>query len=204
MSVDSVTPGKERRLEDIRKESEQKACPVQQALYYMEEFVKGPMCGRCFPCALGTAEAGLRLRRLANRAENAGREEIETLRRIGLQMIEGSFCKKGRETGKYIIEMLSVSGDDFLCHVSGACLQKECAGFVEYSVNPELCDMCGKCKDVCSYNAITGEKRKPYLNGYLPFEIRQKRCTKCGECAKVCPTGAIESHSAAAEELVNG
>ena len=192
MSGDNVTSGKERKLEDIKMESEQKACPVQRALYYVEEFIKGPMCGKCFPCALGTAEARLRLLRLTKKAEDLGIQDIDALKRIGLQMMQGSFCKKGKDTGRYISDTLSSFGNDFLRHISGACSKEECVGFVTYSINPELCDMCGKCKEVCSYGAIAGEKKKPYLNGYLPFEIRQKRCTKCGECVIVCPAGAVE------------
>jgi ferredoxin len=118
-------------------------------------------------------------------------------------MIEGSFCKKGRDTGRFLTDVLTTAEEEFEQHVSGVCPKKECVSLVEYVIRPELCSMCGECLSACTFDAITGEKRVPYLSGYLPFEIRQKRCTKCGECVKVCPTGAIERISVIIEDLVN-
>ncbi len=65
MSEETLTEQKEKKLEDIKKEAEEKACPVQRTLYYIEEFLAGPMCGKCYPCALGTPEAKIRLIRIA-------------------------------------------------------------------------------------------------------------------------------------------
>lgn len=192
MDRENITSEKETKVEDIKKEAEEKRCAVQKAFYYINEFIAGPMCGKCFPCALGTAEAGIRLRRLVRHAKDIDEKDIEILERIGSRMIEGAFCKKGKETGKYLVEILSVSGNEFKEHLSGICQKKECTNLIEYIIKPELCTMCGDCLEACKYDAILGEKKAPYRSGYLPFEIRKKRCTNCGECVKVCPTGAIE------------
>ncbi len=117
--------------------------------------------------------------------------------------LASSFCKKGRDVGKFLIETITGSEEEFKEHIFGICLKQECINLIEYVINPVLCIMCGKCVEVCKYNAIIGETKKPYLSGYLPFEIRQKRCTKCGECVKVCPTGAIEVVTKPKEELVS-
>lgn len=202
MNEELVTNEKGKTVEDIKKESEKKSCAVQKALYYINEFIAGPMCGRCFPCALGTGEAKLRLLRISQNLEGVSEDDIEALRRIGSQMIEASFCKKGKDTGKFLIELLSNSEDEFKEHIQGLCRHKECISLLEYVINPDLCIMCGDCKNVCKFNAIIGEKRQPYKTGYLPFEIIQKRCTKCGECVKVCPTNAIELVTRLKEELV--
>ena len=202
MSEESLTEEKGKKLEDIRKEAEEKACPVQRVKYFIEEFLAGPMCGKCYPCALGTGEAKIRLIKISQNLKDVDETDIQVLKRIGLNMINGSFCKKGKDTGKFIIEMLNTSEEEFKQHLSGICPQRECISLIEYVINPELCTMCGKCLDVCKYDAIIGEKKKPYLSGYLPFEIRQKRCIKCGDCVKVCPTGAIEAKSIQKEELV--
>lgn len=192
MSEETLQEQKEKKLDDIQKEAEEKKCPVQRALYYVEEFLGGPMCGKCYPCALGTYEAKIRLIRIAQHLEDVSASDIEALKRISSQMIEGSFCIKGKKTGRFISETLTNSSEEFNLHLSGICPQKECTHLIEYVINPDLCIMCGKCSEACKYDAIIGEVKKPYLSGYLPFEIRQKRCTKCGECIKVCPTGAIE------------
>ena len=203
MSEETVTEEKVKKLQDIRKEAEEKSCPVQKALYFIEEFLAGPMCGKCYPCALGTNEAKIRLIRLSQHLEGTNEQDIETVRRIATQMTEASFCKKGKDTGKFILELLDSSEEEFKEHIEGVCPKKECISLIEYVIDPVLCIMCGKCAEVCKYGAIIGEERKPYLSGYLPYEIRQKRCTKCGECFPVCPTNAIEIITIQAEELVD-
>jgi len=200
---ESLIEEKGKKLEDIRKEAEEKACLVQRALYYVEEFLAGPMCGRCYPCSLGTYEARIRLIRISQHLENVNDSDIKALKRIGSKMMEGSFCKKGKDTGKFIIETLTSSEEEINQHLSGICPKKECINLIEYVINPQLCIMCGKCLEVCKYDAIIGEKREPYLSEYLPFEIRQKRCTRCGECVKVCPAEAIEIITTKKEELVS-
>jgi ferredoxin len=184
------------KLEDIRKEAEKKACSVQRSLRFVEEFIAGPMCGRCFPCSLGTEEAKVRLIRLSQNLGNANESDIEALKRIGFYMIEGSYCKKGRDTGRFLVEILNTSEEDFRLHLSGICPKNECVSRIEYMINPELCITCGKCLTACKYDAITGE-----VKGYTPFEIRQKQCVRCGECVKVCPTGAVEIITTMVEEL---
>ncbi|MEW6570066.1 MAG: 4Fe-4S binding protein [Nitrospirota bacterium] len=193
---------KEKKLDDIKKEAEERACAVQRALYFINEFLGGPMCGKCYPCALGTHETKIRLIRISQHLEGVSEKDIDAVKRIGSRMIEASFCKKGKDTGRFLTETLATSEDEFREHVYGACPKKECVSLIEYVINPELCIICGKCTEVCKYGAIVGEKRRPHLLGYLPFEIRQKRCTKCGECVRVCPTGAIEIITSKIEEMI--
>jgi ferredoxin len=200
MSEESLA--KEKKLEEIRKEAEEKKCSLQRVLHFVNEFLAGPMCGKCYPCAFGTAEARIRLTGLSRHLKNVSASDIETLRRIGINMMEGSFCKKGKDTGKFIVETIAGSEEEFQQHLTGICPEKECIALVEYVINPELCSMCGKCSEVCKFGAIIGERKQSYLSGYLPFEIRQRRCTKCGECVMVCPTGAIEVITKHKEELV--
>ncbi|MEW6002233.1 MAG: 4Fe-4S binding protein [Nitrospirota bacterium] len=179
---------KEIKVEDIKKEAEEKRCPVQRALYYIERFLEDPMCGKCFPCSFGSYEAKIRLKDIIS---GKGKEvDFPALRRIADRLIESSRCKKGKDTGKFILEWMET--EVFRDHIGGRCPDRECLAYIEYRIVPEKCIMCGECQVVCKFNAISGEKKKPYLSGYLTFKIRQKRCTKCGECLKVCPTGAIE------------
>jgi len=189
---------KEPKVEDIKAAAEGKGCPVQKALYFVTEFLAGPMCGRCFPCAMGTYEARIRLQNLVE--GNGTDADLRALRRIATDMIDASFCKKGKDTGKFILDWMAT--DVYREHAEGRCPDMQCASLIEYRIIPEKCDMCGACKDVCKYLAIHGEKRKPFKAGYFPFEIRQKRCTRCGECIKVCPTGAIVLVTVKAKEPV--
>ncbi len=182
-----MTEVKELKVEDIKKLAEEKGCPVQRSLYYITEFLAGPMCGRCFPCAMGSYEAKIRLQ---NIIEGKGTEaDIDAVKRIASDMLEASMCKKGKDTARFILEWMDTGV--FHEHIEGRCPSRDCKAFIEYRIIPERCIMCGLCKEACKYNAIIGEKKKPYLSGYLPFEIRQKRCVKCGDCLAVCPTEAV-------------
>lgn len=202
--ADMSLPSEEgKKLEDIRKEAEERSCPVQRALYFIGEFIDGPMCSRCFPCSFGTAEAKIRLIRLSDHPETASAEDIQALRRISVNMTEASFCKKGKDTGRFILETLDAFEEDIGKHLSGECTTRECISLIQYFIKPELCIMCGKCLEACEYDAVIGERIKPYMSGYLPFEIRQTKCTRCGECIKVCPTGAIEIIAVPREEIMN-
>ncbi len=182
-----MTEQKEKKVEDIKKEAEARKCPVNKSLYYIEEFLAGPMCGKCFPCEMGVYEAGIRLKDIT---EGKGSEAgIFAIRRIASDMLESSRCKRGKDTAKFILEWMGT--DVFKEHVEGRCPDRDCISLIEYRIIPDNCIICGLCQDACKDNAIIGERKKAYKSGYLPFEIRQKRCTKCGDCIKVCPTNAI-------------
>jgi ferredoxin len=195
-----MTGGNEKTLEEIREEAEGKACPVLRMKYFVEEFIDGPMCSKCYPCALGTAEAKLRLMSLTQR-DTACEADRKVLQKIAEKMVEASFCKKGKDTGRFLIETITGAADEIRQHHAGVCPAKECVSFLSYVIRPDQCIMCGDCLRVCRHNAILGEKKDLYRSGYLPFEIREKRCTRCGECVHVCPAGAIEISTALTREI---
>src|SRR4030042_3544640 len=178
---------KELKVEDIKTEAEEKRCPVQKSLYYVSKFLSDIMCGKCFPCALGTYEAKKRLENIISGKSTEA--DVFIIKRIANDMLEASRCKKGKDNARFFLEWMK--SDALKDHLEGVCHDRECLGLIEYRIVPDKCIMCGECQVVCKPNAIVGEKMKPYFSGYLPFEIRQKRCTKCGDCIKVCPTGAI-------------
>jgi heterodisulfide reductase subunit A len=63
-------------------------------------------------------------------------------------------------------------------------------------VNTDLCRGCGRCKEVCEYNAITLEEKvmevEPFFRApILIAKVNDVVCKGCGSCAIACPTGAI-------------
>ena len=54
-------------------------------------------------------------------------------------------------------------------------------------VNEILCRGCGKCEDVCPYNAISLIEQEG--DATVAF-VQEALCKGCGSCAVVCPTGA--------------
>jgi len=176
-----------KKVSDIIEESAGIHCPVKRTLYVLDEFLKGPMCGKCFPCSMGAFEARVRLVRLTSAI--GVQEDIDIIREIARKMEVMSMCKKGKDIANFVLE--NIDKADFKEHTTGLCANKECIDFIEYRNVQANCIRCGKCQDVCKFDAIIGEKQVSYKCCFLPFEIRQRRCTKCGECIKVCPTNAI-------------
>ncbi|MBB3186508.1 ATP-binding protein [Microbacter margulisiae] len=50
-------------------------------------------------------------------------------------------------------------------------------------IDADSCIQCGKCADICRFNAI------PYQEGI--YKINAIACEGCGYCARICPTSAI-------------
>jgi len=175
-------------MKDVLAAVENIKCPVQKSQKFIEEFLSEPMCGKCHPCALGSYEALVRLKRITS--ASGAEEDVAAIRRIGDDMLESSRCIKGKDTARFLLNALGTEA--FPEHLKGHCEVHECLAHVIYRVIPEKCALCGLCQEACKYNAILGEKKVMYRSGYLPFEIRQKRCVNCGDCLPACPYGAIE------------
>ncbi|MFZ5572165.1 MAG: FAD-dependent oxidoreductase [Thermodesulfobacteriota bacterium] len=58
------------------------------------------------------------------------------------------------------------------------------------TVRPDLCRGCGRCADVCPYQAVV--LRPNEIGGYQAW-VDEAFCKGCGNCASVCPTGAADS-----------
>ncbi len=55
--------------------------------------------------------------------------------------------------------------------------------------DPTRCRACGKCVEVCEYNAL---ELKENEEGQLVVFVNEALCKGCGSCAAVCPTGAMD------------
>lgn len=54
-------------------------------------------------------------------------------------------------------------------------------------INQEICSQCGKCSEICRFNAID------IINDN--YEINEINCEGCGYCSKICPENAITNIS---------
>jgi heterodisulfide reductase subunit A len=67
-------------------------------------------------------------------------------------------------------------------------------------VNELLCRACGKCEDVCPFNAISVIERE---DGMEVSRVQEALCKGCGQCAVVCPTGAASVYHFDDEEVLS-
>jgi len=59
-------------------------------------------------------------------------------------------------------------------------------------VDEELCKGCGRCEEVCEYDAIKVEEAEPVAKvPTLVARVTEAQCKGCGSCTVACPTGAI-------------
>jgi MinD superfamily P-loop ATPase len=66
---------------------------------------------------------------------------------------------------------------------------KKAASILVPLVDESLCDYCGKCRDVCAYNAIAVFPKKENTGGGIL--IFPHLCHSCGGCSLFCPMAAI-------------
>lgn len=62
----------------------------------------------------------------------------------------------------------------------------------------EKCKCCGKCAEVCPYNAITVDVKKK-----IPASVNAAACAGCGTCAAECPFDAIIMNHFTDEQITN-
>ncbi len=165
-----------------------KTCVPQQALAALREFAQEKMCWRCLPCPLGVAEALMILERITwGRGE---KEDLERLSRIAKELRWTARCRRGREAAENLARFLREERE-FQEHLEGTCLAGFCVRLRRFTIVPELCTMCDRCREVCSRAAIVGDPYVAYLGDNRPYTIRRAKCDGCGLCVPVCPVGAI-------------
>ncbi|MBS3806070.1 MAG: CoB--CoM heterodisulfide reductase iron-sulfur subunit A family protein [Bacteroidales bacterium] len=65
------------------------------------------------------------------------------------------------------------------------------------TVDTDLCEWCGKCDELCSYNAF----EKVEADGKTVAKVNKALCKGCGACTPVCPSDAISIVGYSNEEI---
>lgn len=152
-------------------------------------------CGKCVFCREGL----LQLQAMhKDMIEGKGKEEyLGRTKEIGEAMRFSTPCTMGQTSSEIALSAVDLFEKEYVTH----CKKKECAAGVCFSqetiyINPQLCNGCGECQDVCPKDCIEGKAKFIHM-------IDEFDCDRCGKCVVLCSEEAIIKTSGKVPKLPN-
>ncbi len=162
------------------------SCMVDITKFFLS-FTQDESCGKCTFCRIGT----LRMLEILERISNGeGREEdIERLEKLGYNIKRASLCALGGTAPNPVLTTIKYFRQEYEEHIRDKkCRAKKCPSLITYSIIEENCPGCGLCAKFCPTDAISGEKKQPFV-------IDQEKCIRCGLCLNTCRLKAVAVES---------
>ena len=157
-------------------------CMVDLARFFLS-FTADESCGKCAPCREGTKQM-LRILTKICQGEGTG-DDLGQLRRLAEAVRSASLCGLGSTAPNPVLTALRYFPEEFDAHINQKkCPAGVCRDLITLRIEPETCTGCGRCKNICSVEAITGELKSPH-------QIDPDACTRCGACRSVCSVEAV-------------
>lgn len=161
---------------------DENTCMVDIARFFLD-FTVDESCGKCPPCRIGTKRMLEILNRITEGKGEIG--DLEKLQTLASAIKAASLCGLGQTAPNPVLSTLRYFKDEYEAHiVQRVCVAGTCKALLRFIIIPEKCKSCAICAKACPVNAISGERKKPYL-------IDQIKCIKCGVCLEKCPFDAI-------------
>jgi len=153
-------------------------CMVNIAKFFLE-FTQSESCGKCTPCRFGTRRL---LEILTRITRGQGRpDDIERLERMARTIKDSSLCGLGMSAPNPVLSTIRYFRHEYEAHIhEHRCPAGVCRELITYTIDPERCKGCGKCRRHCPVEAIVGQPKAVHV-------IQQEKCIKCGSCFEVCP-----------------
>lgn len=140
-------------------------------------------CGKCVFCREGLIQLQYMHKEIT---EGRGKMEYMDLdREIGQAMCISTPCSMGQYSAQIALTAGEKFAGEYEAHIKKKnCPAGVCTSFVNIYIDPQVCDGCGECMDVCPKDCITGKPK--YIHMIDDFD-----CTKCGKCMEACGAGAV-------------
>jgi NADH:ubiquinone oxidoreductase subunit F (NADH-binding)/(2Fe-2S) ferredoxin/ferredoxin len=152
-------------------------CVVDLALYFLN-FTQKESCGKCIPCRVGTWQMVNILEKIVKGQSEP--DDLSKLQILAETVQRASLCGLGQTSPNPVLTTLRYFRSEYLAHVKEKyCQAAICKELVMYEINPDKCNGCQVCLDVCPTDAITGVKAELH-------SIDLYRCIKCKACYEVC------------------
>ena len=152
-------------------------------------------CGRCVFCREGLIQLEYMQKEIT--AARGKTNYADLTKEIGEAMITQTLCTVGQDSSKIALSAFEKFGDEFTAHIKkNKCPAGVCGAFVHIYVDPQTCNGCEECTDVCPADCIEGK------SGFIHM-IDEFECTKCGKCIEVCEEEAIIMTSGKLPKLPN-
>ena len=112
-------------------------------------------------------------------------EDLDHLDSLARMIKDTALCGLGQTAPNPIISTMKFFRNEYLEHViEKKCAAGECKALLKYSIDPDNCIGCTKCKKVCPVECIEGKVKEVHV-------IDQDKCISCGACYDVCKFNAV-------------
>lgn len=140
-------------------------------------------CGKCTFCREGLIQLHTMTREITL---GQGKKNFpEMMTEIGEAMTFSTPCSMGQTASDFTMGTLKYFESEYTDHIrKKKCVNNVCKAFQSIYIDPNVCQGCEECADVCPKDAIEGKK------GYIHM-IDEFECDKCGKCMEVCENDAI-------------
>lgn len=159
-----------------------KCCMIHEAEQVLRAERK-QSCGKCTFCREGLVQIHTMTEEIT---KGQGKKEFpDMITEIGEAMVFSTPCTMGMTAADFSLGTLKYFASEYEDHIrKKKCANNVCSAFMSIYIDPNACQGCEECADVCPAGAIEGKA------GYIHM-IDEFECTKCGKCIEVCENDAI-------------
>ena len=140
-------------------------------------------CGKCTFCREGLNQLHGYMSDITS--GKGAKEGLAMMKEIGEAMTFSSNCSVGTVGADFVLGAMEYVGSEFDAHIKKrTCPAGVCTCFTTIYIDPNVCEGCEECADVCPVDCIEGKA------GHIHM-IDEFECTKCGKCIEACEYEAV-------------